>query len=196
MKSRIFAILLACLPPILSAQTTLDRFLQKMDTTTFRSQFTITIADNTTSPQSHAGRIAMRGKTFYISVFNAEAAYDGKTLSVYSVDSKEMTISTPTEEELLDSNPILYARALKKACTISEKTGANQTQVITLVPKDQSAGIQRFILTLRKDDLLPVSLEVKEGAQYTKLNFRNARFSADKPRLKMERKGATIIDLR
>lgn len=196
MKSRILSFILALLPMcIFAQQNTLDRFLQKMDTTTFRAQFTITIADNLSAPQSHAGRIAMRGKTFYVSVFNAEAAYDGKTLTVYSVESNELTISSPTQDELLDSNPILYARALKKSCKVTEKTNANQT-VITLAPHDQSKGIQRFILTLQTSTLLPVSLEVKEGAQYTKLNFRNTRFSSDKPHLTMKRKGATIIDLR
>ena len=188
---------MALLPICLSAQqTTFDRFLQKMDTTTFRAQFTITIGDKASAPQAHAGRIAMRGKTFYISVFNAEAVYDGKILTVYSVESKEMTLSEPTKQELLDSNPLLYAQALKKVCKAEEKAGANQTTVITLTPRDQSAGIQRFILTVQNNTLLPLALEVKEGAQYTKINFRNPRFSADKPRLNMQRKGATIIDLR
>lgn len=197
MKSRIISIILAMLPVCLFAQqTTFDRFLQKMDTTTFRAQFTITIGDKASAPQSQAGRIAMRGKTFYISVFNAEAVYDGKTLTVYSVESKEMTLSEPTKQELLDSNPLLYAKALKKVCKAEEKAGANQTTVITLTPRDQSAGIQRFILTVQNNTLLPLMLEVKEGAQYTKINFRNPRFSADKPRLNMQRKGATIIDLR
>lgn len=197
MKSKLLALILTFVPLCLSAQqNSLDRFLQKVETNTLRSQFTITIADNATSPQAHAGRLSMRGKTFYVSVFNAEAAYDGKTLTVYSVESNELTITEPTKQELLDSNPILYAQALKKVCKLTEKAGANGTTVVTLTPNDQKTGIQRFILTLQTATLLPVSLEVKEGAQYTKINFRNPSFSADKPRLTMQRKGATIIDLR
>lgn len=192
--------LLLWLPILAAAQTqnptALSRFLEKMDQTTFRARFTLTIAESAAHPQTHSGRIAMRGRQFYISLFNTEASYDGKTFYIYSPETKELTMSAPTESELLESNPLLYARELSKVCKLSEKATNAGTTIITLVPKDQSKGVQRFELTVKTATLMPVSLEVKEGASYTRITFREGKFSQDKPIFVMQRKGATIVDLR
>ena len=177
-------------------QTTLSRFFQKMDQTTFRAKFTLTIAETAAHPQTHSGRITMRGQQFYINLFNTEASYDGKTFYIYSPETKELTMSAPTKDELLESNPLLYARELSKVCKVSEKPTNAGTTIITLVPKDQSKGVQRFELTLKTATLMPVSLEVKEGGSYTRITFREGKFSDDKPVFVMQRKNATIIDLR
>lgn len=197
-KSKILVLLCALFPLLGFAQekTTLDRFLEKMDVTTFRAKFTLTIAETAAHPENHIGRITMRGKAFYINLFGTEASYDGKNFYVYSAETKELSISEPTKDELLDSNPLMYARELKKVCKVSEKkTNAGNT-IITLVPKDQSKGVQRFELTVKTEILMPVSLEVKEGASYTRVAFREGKFSQDKPVFVMQRKGATVVDLR
>lgn len=197
-KSLLYILLL--LPIMVTAQTqpqtALSRFLQKMDQTTFRAKFTLTIAETAAHPQTHSGRIAMRGQQFYINLFNTEASYDGKTFYIYSPETKELTMSAPTKDELLESNPLLYARELSKVCKVSEKPTNAGTTIITLVPKDQSKGVQRFELTLKTATLMPVSLEVKEGGSYTRITFREGKFSDDKPVFVMQRKNATIIDLR
>ena len=197
-KSLLYILLL--LPIMVTAQTqpqtALSRFLQKMDRTTFRAKFTLTIAETAAHPQTHSGRIAMRGQQFYINLFNTEASYDGKTFYIYSPETKELTMSAPTRDELLESNPLLYARELSKVCKVSEKPTNAGTTIITLVPKDQSKGVQRFELTLKTATLMPVTLEVKEGASYTRITFREGKFSQDKPVFVMQRKNATIIDLR
>lgn len=182
--------------PQTQPQTALSRFLEKMDQTTFRAKFTLTIAETAAHPQTHSGRIAMRGQQFYINLFNTEASYDGKTFYIYSPETKELTMSAPTKDELLESNPLLFARELSKVCKLSEKPTNAGTTIITLVPKDQSKGVQRFELTLKTATLMPVSLEVKEGASYTRITFREGKFSDDKPVFVMQRKNATIIDLR
>jgi len=200
MMKRILYILLLWLPILAVAQTqpqtALSRFLQKMDQTTFRARFTLTIAETAAHPQTHSGRIAMRGQQFYINLFNTEASYDGKTFYIYSPETKELTMSAPTQDELLESNPLLYARELSKVCKVSEKPTNAGTTIITLVPRDQSKGVQRFELTLKTATLMPVSLEVKEGASYTRITFRDGKFSQDQPVFVMQRKNATIIDLR
>ena len=198
MKSKILLIVCSLLPLWSMAQnaTALDRFLQKMENTTFRAKFTLTIAESAAHPETHTGRITMRGRAFYINLLNTEASYDNKNFYVYSMETKELTISEPTKEELLDSNPLLYARELSKVCKVSEKATNAGITIITLVPKDQSKGIQRFELTLKSATLMPVSLEVKEGASYTRLSFRDGKFANDKPIFEMKRKNATVIDLR
>ena len=153
-KSKIIASLflslsLPCLLTTNSA-TTLDSFLQTLADHTLRSDFVISISEDASQPMNYPGTITMRGDRFTLEIFDMEAAFDGKTLYVYSATTDELTLSTPTEQELMEANPFRYAQALSKVCTITEQPTAQQALTITLTPNDQSAGIQRFTLTLSR----------------------------------------------
>ena len=153
-KSKIIASLflslsLPCLLTTNSA-TTLDSFLQTLADHTLRSDFVISISEDASQPMNYPGTITMRGDRFTLEMFDMEAAFDGKTLYVYSATTDELTLSTPTEQELMEANPFRYAQALSKVCTITEQPTAQQALTITLTPNDQSAGIQRFTLTLSR----------------------------------------------
>ena len=153
-KSKIIASLflslsLSCLLTSATA-TNLDSFLQTLAEHTLRSDFVISISEDASQPMNYPGTITMRGDRFTLEMFDMEAAFDGKTLYVYSATTDELTLSTPTEQELMEANPFRYAQALSKVCTITEQPTAQQALTITLTPNDQSAGIQRFTLTLSR----------------------------------------------
>ena len=153
-KSKIIASLFLSLslPCLLTSATAtnLDTFLQTLADHTLRSDFVISISEDASQPMNYPGTITMRGDRFTLEMFDMEAAFDGKTLYVYSATTDELTLSTPTEQELMEANPFRYAQALSKVCTITEQPTAQQALTITLTPKDQSAGIQRFTLTLSR----------------------------------------------
>ena len=153
-KNKIIASLFLSLslPCLLTSATAtnLDTFLQTLAEHTLRSDFVISISEDASQPMNYPGTITMRGDRFTLEMFDMEAAFDGKTLYVYSATTDELTLSTPTEQELMEANPFRYAQALSKVCTITEQPTAQQALTITLTPKDQSAGIQRFTLTLSR----------------------------------------------
>ena len=151
-KSKIIASLFLSLPCLLTSATAtnLDTFLQTLAEHTLRSDFVISISEDASQPMNYPGTITMRGDRFTLEMFDMEAAFDGKTLYVYSATTDELTLSTPTEQELMEANPFRYAQALSKVCTITEQPTAQQALTITLTPKDQSPGIQRFTLTLSR----------------------------------------------
>ena len=151
-KSKIIAFLFLSVPCLLTTNsaTTLDSFLQTLAEHTLRSDFVISISEDASQPMNYPGTITMRGDRFTLEMFDMEAAFDGKTLYVYSATTDELTLSTPTEQELMEANPFLYAQALSKVCTITEQPTAQQALTITLTPNDQSSGIQRFTLTLSR----------------------------------------------
>ena len=153
-KSKIIASLFLSLslPCLLTSATAtnLDTFLQTIADHTLRSDFVISISEDASQPMNYPGTITMRGDRFTLEMFDMEAAFDGKTLYVYSATTDELTLSTPTEQELMEANPFRYAQALSKVCTITEQPTAQQALTITLTPKDQSTGIQRFTLTLSR----------------------------------------------
>ena len=178
-----FLYIVLCLSCLLTTATatTLDTFLQTLADNTLHADFVITISEGASQPMNYPGTITMRGDRFMLEMFDMEAAYDGKTLYVYSATTDELTLSTPTEQELMEANPFLYTQALSKVCTITEQTTAPQALTIILTPNDQSVGIQRFTLRIEKETMLPSSIEIKEGKQLTTLRLTNPTYTADIP---------------
>ena len=162
---------------LLTILTILSSFLTNLETQTLQSDFTITVAEEVNAPMNYPGELSMHGPCFKVEMFNIEAAYDGKTMYMYSPETDELTLTNPTEQELLESNPLLYAKALVPICNIVERTSQDGSQtIVTLTPKDQSIGINRFVLKIRNSDLMPLSGEIKEGKKTSTLKMKEPKF--------------------
>ena len=109
--------------------TVLQSLLATLEQKTLVSDFSISIAEQQSQPMTYTGDLAMHGKQFRLSMFSMDAAYDDNTLYMYSEDTEELTLSTPTEEELTQTNPFLYAQALLPVCEQTEKTVGDKMQV-------------------------------------------------------------------
>ena len=176
--------------------TILQSLFSTLEQKTLQSDFSITITQEQTQPMTYAGTLAMRDQKFALEFIGIEAAYDGQTLYMYSEDTEELTLSTPTEEELIQTNPFLYARALLPLCEYAEKAVVDKTQ-ITLTPRDQSLGINKFVLRLVTTTLLPVSAEIHESdGKVTTLRLNNPEYKNECPKFSIEKPEAFINDLR
>ena len=133
------------------------------------------VSEEATAPMNYPGTLTMQGEQFRLAMFNIEAAYDGKTMYMYSAERDELTLTNPTRQKLLETNPFLYAKTMVNLCDLNERTDGEQT-IVTLTPKDQSAGINRFVLRLRTADLMPLHLEIKEGNKSSILKMQNPKF--------------------
>ena len=157
--------------------TVLSSFLTNLETRTLQSDFTITVSEEVNAPMNYPGSLTMCGQSFLLKMFNLEAAYDGKTLYMYSPEIDELTLSNPTEQELVEANPFLYAKALVGVCNVVERPSSDAKQtIVTLTPKDRSIGIDRFTLRVRNEDLLPLSIEIKEGKKTSILKLKEPKF--------------------
>ena len=179
--------------------TILQSLLTTLEQKTLVSDFSISIADQQAQPMTYTGDMAMLGKMFKINMFNMDVAFDGKTLYTYSDDVEELTLSTPTDEELVQTNPFLYAQALLPVCRYAEKTVGDKTQ-ITLTPNspvNYTAVITKFVLRVTTATLLPSTVEIHEdGGKVTTLRFTNAHYTDDTPSFTIEKEGVFINDLR
>lgn len=176
--------------------TILQSLFSTLEQKTLQSDFSITITQEQTQPMTYAGTLAMRDEKFALEFIGIEAAYDGQTLYMYSEDTEELTLSTPTEEELIQTNPFLYARALLPLCEYAEKAVGDKTQ-ITLTPRDQSLGINKFVLRLVTTTLLPVAAEIHESdGKVTTLRLNNPEYKNECPKFSIEKPEAFINDLR
>lgn len=162
---------------VLTILTVLSSFLANLETKTLQSDFTVTVAEEIAAPMNYPGQIVMQGDKFRLEMYNINAAYDGKTMYMYSPETDELTMTTPTEQELLEVNPFLYAKALVDVCNITERATQDGKQtIITLTPKDQSIGINRFMLHVRNTDWMPLKVEIKEGKKSTTLKLKEPKF--------------------
>ena len=188
---------LSLIPCLCMAQTSvLADFFSKAEQHTLESAFSITIQDDATQPMTYTGRLQMRGEQFIVSVMGIEAAYDGHTLYTYSEDTEELTLSSPTLQELTEANPLLFAKALADNCrtTVKERT---DSYVLTLVPNEKVTGVQSFTLTLGKPGLLPLGATMKETlTRRTVLTFTNPRYNNERPSFRLDKPGAYVNDLR
>jgi hypothetical protein len=184
--------------------TVLQSLLAALEQKTLVSDISVSIADQQSQPITYTGSLAMHGKQFTLSMFNVEAAYDGNTLYIYSEDLEELTLSSPTEEELVQTNPFLYAQALLPICQYTEKVVGDKT-MITLTPNNPSAEegdgsvlpISKFVLRVATATLLPVSAEIHETeGNITALRLTKAQYSDNPPAFIIEKEGAFINDLR
>ena len=176
--------------------TVLQSLLATLEQKTLVSEVSISIAEQPSQPITYTGDLAIRGRLFRLSMFSMDAAYDGSTLYMYSEDTEELTLSTPTEEELMQTNPFLYAQALLPVCQYTEKVIGEKTQV-TLTPNKQSAGIEKFILRVATATLLPTTIEIYEvGGKLTTLRLNNASYKDETQSFTIQKEGVFVNDLR
>lgn len=187
--------------PLFIILTIIQSLFATLEQKTLQSDFTITISDSqspmtNTQPMTYSGTLAMRGQQFVLEMFGMEAAYDGNTLYMYSADLEEITLSTPSEEELTQTNPFLYAQALLPVCQYEEKVIGDKTQ-ITLTPHDSAAGIGKFVLRVTTATLLPASAEIHETeGNITTLRLTNPLYTDIVPAFVIEKADAYVNDLR
>ena len=166
---------------------------------TMTTDFTITVQEQASQPISYTGTMTMHGEQFSLEAFGTQAAYDGNTLYMFNEDANELTLSTPARDELLQANPLLFAKAMAEACEVKEQTNQNLTTV-TLVPKE-AAGIDRITLKIKpltagKQDYAPTTITLKEGTKTTTVLFRNLKYSDELREYILKPEGAFINDIR
>lgn len=176
----------------------LSSFLTNLESKILQSDFMATVEESAYAPMTYPGSLTMQGRRFTLSMYGVEAAYDGETMYMYSAETDELTLTQPTEEELIQSNPLLFAKAVADVCTVTERTSSDGKQTtVTLVPEDQSAGILRFVLKVRNSDLMPLRIEVKETDKTSVLQLTNPSFVNTAPSFVLKPDETTFVnDLR
>lgn len=198
MKRLVHIIITLLLFNLSAKADTLTAVLSALEEKAWQSDFTLSMTDEQSQPMTYSGTLTMQGNRFTLSMWSMEAAYDGQTMYMYSEDTEELTLSSPSDEELLQTNPFLYAKALVPVCRVEEKTlQGKDAVVITLTPDDTSAGIARFTLRVNSTTLLPASVEIRETTgKTTSLRLTNPRYITTPQSFRIEKPDAFLNDLR
>ena len=90
----------------------LTSFFANLEQKTLQAEFVATTSDEVNAPLNYPGTITIHAQKFILSMLDIEAAYDGKTLYMYSSNMDELTISDPSQQELKESNIFLWAKTV------------------------------------------------------------------------------------
>ena len=178
--------------------TVLSSFFANLEQKTLQTEFVASVTDEQNAPLHYPGTATIHAQQFILTMLGIEAAYDGTTLYMYSSDLDELTISNPSQQELAQSNPFLTAKMVAENSTVTETLSADGKEtVVTLTPNEQGTGFTRFTLRIRNVDLMPLSMEVREGQKTSSLRLQNPMFITTEPKYVIEPNSSTFVnDLR
>lgn len=186
---------------LLTILTIFSSFLANLEQRTLQSDFTVTVAQSANSPLNYPGTITMHGQQFLLNMLGMEAAYDGKTMYMYSAETDELTLSNPTEQELVEANPFLYARSVAGNSQITEQPSADGTETrITLItstplPVGQRTGEKTtIVLQVRNSDLMPLEIEIREATTTSTLRLANPGFIVSEPQYIITPAASTFVN--
>lgn len=155
--------------------TALSTLLSNLETKTLQSDISFTVQEQGQAALTSPGKVTMQGVCFMGSARGYEVAYDGSTFYFYDPDANELTLTRPTEDELMMTNPMLYARYLSHNGTVRETTNKDGTvTTVTITPDSPSNELSR--ITVKIKDNKPLSVELKALKRTVSIRFKNPQY--------------------
>lgn len=103
----------------------------------------------TSGKRSVQGKLQVQGKAYTMSADRVNVWFDGTTQWVYNPAEQEITISQPTVNEQIESNPFMLVKEYKNRYKLS-KSGQN---TVVLTPKKGGIGIASARITFGADGM-------------------------------------------
>lgn len=204
-KIRFFTILLMALglfPDSSYAAVTAEEVVQKAAAVINNSKSIN--ADFTLSTNGHStkGVIKSRGNKFTMRLPEVSTWYNGKDLYTYNPRTVETTITVPTAQELLESNPLLYVKGGAGGYSYSFSPQKQSGKyIVNLVPRNKKSNIKKltFIVNAKTFQAEKIVVEMNGGETIINVtSFKTGEVISDSefeyPKAKFPK--AEIVDLR
>ena len=110
-----------------------------------------------------SGKLLSSGQKFRISTPTASTWYDGKNMWTANGSSKEITLVTPTQQEINEVNPFSYISGYKADYKVYfSKRKSDVDYLILLNPKRKNGEIKAVEIDLDKKSLIPRRFIVRD----------------------------------
>lgn len=148
------------------------------------------------------GSLKSSGQKFVVLLPQVSTWYNGKTLYTYNPRTMETTVITPTAQELLESNPLLYVKGGAGGYSYSfSPVKRNGKYVIDLVPRSKKSGVRKLTFTINATNFQTERIAVTTASGSTTVDVTSFRAVSalpasefEYPRSKYPK--AEIVDLR
>ena len=137
-------LILGLLPASAQQSRELTQLLERAETSLYGSgmaqvEFVTRLQDRAGKPQgTTTGRMYLQGDAFRLEYGSITAVYSSGTLSYYDKAEETLTHSRPTEEELLQINPLRFLRSRAQGFTSSQLPAPAATTLVRFVPQGKS----------------------------------------------------------
>lgn len=148
------------------------------------------------------GTLKSSGQKFSVILPQVSTWYNGKTLYTYNPRTMETTVITPTAQELLESNPLLYVKGGAGGYSYSfSPVKRNGKYVIDLVPRSKKSGVRKLTFTINSSNFLTERIIVTTASGSTTVDVTsfkavNALPASEFEYPKSKYPKAEIVDLR
>ena len=189
----------------LSAKDILDKTSIAINNSNgFNAKFTTTSFDGTTPINSFDGTLDVKGEKYIMKTDAISVWFNGQEQWTLMPGNNEVSLVTPTPEEMQVSSPMSFATIYKQGFKLSKESGTLRNRKvwnITLLPKDRKQEPSKITVTIDQQTYLPLCLRVRNNGDWTRIsitdidtntNFSDSHFTfptSDYPEYK-------IIDLR
>lgn len=140
------------------AEKVLDRCVAKLNSApSLTAKFILTSAG-----EKYPSIMTLSQSRYNLEMAGMKVWFDGLTQWTYLEDTKQLSITEPTADELLDSNPFALLSHWKKMYNCRRlKSGTPGSDEILLTPKNaDTAPIRRATVTINSSTSLPAKLNV------------------------------------
>lgn len=148
------------------------------------------------------GRMLIEGERFRLEYGNIIAVFSAGVLRYHDSEQETLTISQPTEEELIQINPLHFVRSNGKGFTSKMLPSIKDGEVVSFTPQKRSNGLKQVEITFRRANGVPsrVAIIGEDGGKLIVRILSLERTSTLQPNtFSLEAKqfsGSEVVDLR
>lgn len=150
------------------AEKIITKILTDAKTNAIKTGFNLKITDkNDPQPQVTSGVFTLKGNKFLLEMDEMKVWFDGKTQWAYVADSKEVSVTEPSEKELSETNPMAILSGYKTRCYIRfSKTKTTANHCIEMIPKVKNIDLLKIDVQVNKTNgnLVSIKLTNKNGS--------------------------------
>ena len=159
MKTKILIFFIALVSGLsASAAVTADQVMQKASAT-LTSPASVTVSFGVINGGSSGSGIAvMSNRRFYLTLGAMTVWYNGKTQWTANSNTREVSITTPLEEEIFETNPFVVLSQYKKDYTCKLAKSKAGVYSVTLTPKNKNTMLKSGTLIVSAKDWRPIKL--------------------------------------
>ncbi len=114
------------------------------------------------------GQIILQGESFRLEYSPIVAVYSNKLLAYHDAENETFTVSEPSEEELLQINPLYFLRSQAKGFKVETLPESKTMQILRFTPPNEEMNIRHLTVSFNRynKNVQEVNIEATDGAKF------------------------------
>ncbi len=146
-----------------------------------------------------SGTIAIKGNKFNARTPQATVWFNGKTQWTYMKNTDEVNVTTPTQAQQTQMNPLTFINLYKTGFKLSMKTVEGKYEV-RMQAENKSRSIQEMYIVIDPKTYVPTQVRMRQKDSWTTINISNFKAVSQSDAIftfnQKDFPSAEIVDLR